>query len=192
MKNCKIRTKISDVRPLYLSSVFCVLSFFIIMFSLYFFLCVCVSLFDFLIVLYFVYLLFLCFFVVLIFPYFLYYSVIFKYLNTFLYYYFPEIPLLCVVFCSAKGTCYIWFSCILCSTYVIWFLWHHLWCYFHTFWFIVSFSIVQHFFPCICSFILFLILSIAFPFTFFLHFYLVEVAMLISICRSFAIFCTFW
>ena len=48
------------------------------------------------------------------------------------------------------------------------------------------------FFPCICSFILFLILSIVFPFTFFLHLCLVEVAILISICRSFAIFCTLW
>ena len=91
-------------------------------------------------------------FVVLIFPYFIYYSwihiviffsVLFIFIEwiiciiTFLAYHY----VLCGVFCSAKGTCCVWFNCILCSTYVIWFSWHHLLRDFYTFWCIISFSI---------------------------------------------------
>ena len=63
----------------FLSSVFCVLSFWSLLLCYSFSLCVCVSLFDFWIVLFWppiVYLFLLYFFVVLIFPYFLYYSCI--------------------------------------------------------------------------------------------------------------------
>ena len=123
----------------------------------------------------------------------------------YMYYFFIGIPLcglLCLVlFCKGDMLCLIHFFCIciLCSTNVTWFLWYLLWYYFHTFWYINSFPIYHSivcnilFFSCISSFILFLVLSIAFPFTFFFHFnLLVEVTSLISIWRSFAIFCTFW
>ena len=121
-----------------------------------------------------------------------------------MYYFLPDIPL-CVLWCLlfCKGEMCHFSCCISCSTYVIWFLWHLLWCYFHTFDVFFSpfdilycaiFSVFLHIF-----FILFLILSIAFPFTFFFCFgLLVDMTVLISICRSFAIlkvflywFCSF-
>ena len=191
-----------------LSSVFCVLSLFIIILTicLYFFLC-CVCASSFVFSWPFIVYLFLLYFLVLIFPCFIYFCilqlffpVLFIFIQqiiciiSFMAYHY----VLCGVFCSAKVTCYVWFiffcSCILCSTYVIWFSWHLLWHHFHTFQYIVSFPICHSVlwdilvFPAyISSFILFLILSIAFPLRFFFHFDLLVVVESRSQKRDFFI-----
>ena len=114
----------------------------------------------------------LYFFVVLIFPYFLYKFVQLFFPSPFhfhpidfMYYFLLGIPvcaLWSLLFCKGDMLCLIHFfcSCILCSTYVIWFSWHLLWYYFHfcgIYFFLshLSFCIVQHcVFSCISSFML--------------------------------------
>ena len=60
----------------------------------------------------------------------------------YIYYLLLGIPL-CALWCKGGMFCLIHFfcSCIVCSTYLIWFLWHLLWYNLYTFWYIVSFPV---------------------------------------------------